>query len=287
MPNTEPRIESVLEVIDTSTRQRSTIYREIALFEAPNWSRDGKTFIYNKEGRLFKLPVTGGTPVMIETGFADRNNNDHGISPDGKQLVISHHSAEHDGASIIYTLPVEGGTPRQITARGPSYWHGWSPDGKTLAYVGGRGNESDYDIYTISINGGEETRLTNTPGLDDGPDYSADGSHIYFNSYRSGVMQIWRMNADGGNPVQMVHSPHSDWFPHPSPDGRKIVFIRYLKDQQEAHPFGQDVKLMQLNLENSEVSDLTDVFFGGQGTINVPSWSPDSLHVAFVSYREL
>lgn len=287
MTNSQTRIESVLEVINTGTRQRTTIYREEALFEAPNWSRDGKTVIYNQEGRLFKLPVTGGTPVMINTGFADKNNNDHGVSPDGTQLVISHHSAQHDGSSIIYTLPLEGGTLRQITTRGPSYWHGWSPDGRTLTYVGGRENASDYDIYTIAIHGGDETRLTNTLGLDDGPDYSADGKYIYFNSYRSGIMQIWRMNADGGSPVQMVNSAHSDWFPHPSPDGRRIVFIRYIKNQKEAHPFGQDVKLMLLNLENAEVSDLTDVFFGGQGTINVPSWSPDSLHLAFVSYREL
>ncbi len=281
------KIESTLETVNVITRQRSIVYRETALFEAPNWSRDGSYFIYNKEGLLFKLPRNGKAPICVNTAFADKNNNDHGISPDGTQLVISHHSTEHDGNSIIYTLPVDGGTPRQITAKGPSYWHGWSPDGQTLAYVGGRGNDTGFDIYTIPATGGEETRLTNTPGLDDGPEYSHDGKYIYFNSYRSGMMQIWRMDADGENPVRTVHSPHSDWFPHPSPDGRKIVFIRYLKNQMEAHPFGQDVKLMLLNLENAEVSDLTDVFFGGQGTLNVPSWSPDSVNVAFVSYREL
>ena len=71
----------------------------------------------------------------------------------------------------------------QPQVRGPS------PDGRTLAYCAERNGE--YDIYTISVQGGSETRLTSAPGLDDGPDYSADGRHIFFNSERGGLMKIW------------------------------------------------------------------------------------------------
>lgn len=280
---------SSLEIINIQNKKRRVIHKSETLFEAPNWSRDGTFLVYNSEGSLYKIPVAGGEPSHIPTGMAIRNNNDHGISPDGTQLVISHHSSdkEDDGNSIIYILPIEGGEPRRVTINGPSYWHGWSPDGRTLAYVAGRPNSKSFNIYSISVNGGEETQLTFAPGLDDGPDYSACGKTIYFNSYQSGTMQIWRMDADGKNPTQIIESPHSDWFPHPSPDGKHLVFIRYMEDQQEKHPFGQDVKLMLLNLENNKLSDLTEIFYGGQGSINVPSWNPDGTELAFVSYKRI
>ena len=166
-------------------------------FEAPNWSNDGKYLVFNSHGRLYKLPVEGGMPKVIDTDFAVKCNNDHGIAPDGTQLVISDQS-QGEGKSLIYTLPILGGTPRLVTPIGPSYWHGWSPDGKTLAYCAARNGE--YDIYTIAVEGGKEKRLTNATGLDDGPDYSPDGEFIYFNSFRTGTMQIWRMRNDGSHP---------------------------------------------------------------------------------------
>ncbi len=277
---------SFLEVINIETRDRKVVYESDTLFEAPNWSRDGRFFVINSEGLLYKLDLEIGEPELINTGFADQNNNDHGISPDGTQLVICHHSAENDGKAMIYTLPIEGGVPQLVTKNSPSYWHGWSPDGKRLCYVGGRENSPDFNIYSISVDGGEEKQLTSTTGLDDGSEYSADGENIFYNSYQSGMMQIWRMKVDGSEQTQQVYSQYSDWFPHPSPDGKKLVFIRYLEDQKQDHPFGQDVKLVLLDLETGEESDLTEIFHGGQGSINVPSWSPDSAELAFVSYQK-
>lgn len=287
MPNNQssPAIESQLEIIDIATKKRDIIYTKKAVFEAPNWHPTDDYLIFNENGKLYKLPTIGGEPAHINTDFAIRCNNDHGISADGKQIVISHH-LENNGDSAIYVLPIEGGEPRRVTKLTPSYWHGWSPDGKTLAYVGGRPNSDGFNIYSIDIEGGKETQLTSAQGLDDGPDYSPDGRSIYFNSYQTGMMQIWKMDADGKNPVQMVESPHSDWFAHPSPNGKHIVFIRYIEDQIEKHPFGCDVKLMLLNLESGALSDLTEVFYGGQGSINVPNWSPDSKRLAFVSYKK-
>ena len=280
-------VTSIIECVNIHSGRRQALYREANRLEAPNWSRDGSFLVYNCDGVLYRLQLDNNKPQKLDTSFANANNNDHGISPDGTQLVISHHAAECDGQSIIYTLPIGGGNPKQITKSGPSYWHGWSPDGKTLAFVAGRGKPSDFDIYTIGVDGGEEVQLTHTPGLDDGPDYSADGRYIYFNSYRSGRMQIWRMHSDGTNPQQVVESPNSDWFPHPSPDGKYLVFLRYLQDQLQSHPFGRDVQLILLDLQSRVQKPLTEIFWGGQGTINVPSWSPDSQSIAFISYIKM
>ena len=142
--------------------------------------------------------------------------------------------------SLVYIVPIGGGTPRRITKNSPSYWHGWSPDGKTLAFVGQRNGE--FDIYTIPAAGGEETRLTTAKGLDDGPEYSPDGNYIYFNSERTGTMQIWRMRADGSQQEQVTSDEFNNWFPHISPDGKWMVFLSYDKSVT-GHPENKDVVL--------------------------------------------
>ena len=277
-------ITSFLQTVDVSSGRIDTVYREIRHFEAPNWSPDGRFFLLNSDGRLYRLNVGTARLDPLPIDFATpRMNNDHGISPDGKSLVVSHEPTEDWLTSSVYLVPITGGTPKQITTKAPSFWHGWSPDGTTLAYVGRR--DGEFDIYTISVSGGEEKRLTTCRGLDDGPDYAPDGAFIYYNSFCSGRMQLWRMRRDGSGAEQLTRDAYSNWFPHPSPDGRWIVFLSYLEDQGQDHPFGRQVKLRLMDLRDRSVRDLTSTFFGGQGTINVPSWSPDSRRVAFVSFE--
>lgn len=278
-----PASPSRLEILEVETGHRQVLWATEKHIEAPNWSRDGKFLLYNSDGKLFRLGLKSKTPVEIHTGFADANNNDHGISFDGKMLAISHHTVENENRhSIIYTVPVTGGTPRRITEKGPSYWHGWSPDDKWLTYCAERNGE--YDVYKIPAAGGEEIRLTQTPGLDDGPEYSPDGKYIYFNSVRSGNMQIWRMQPDGSNPEQVTFDGYNNWFAHPSPDGRWLIYISYLPEVPPgSHPRNQRVMLRLQSVETGEVKALA-FLYGGQGTLNVPSWSPDSRKVAFVSY---
>jgi TolB protein len=272
---------STLETVPVASGDRRVAYVAQAHFEAPNWARDGSYFLFNQGGEIYRLAVNGTDPIRVETGAQNKCNNDHGISPDGQLIAFS--DSSQTGKSMVYTLPIAGGTPRQVTTNAPSYWHGWSPDGSKLAFTGQRAE--NFDIYTIPVNGGEEKRLTTAPGLDDGPEYSPDGAWIYFNSERTGHMQIWRMHADGSGQEQVIEDQTNDWFPHISPDGKWMVFLSYGRDVS-GHPPDKDVALNLLSMSDKSVHVLAKLF-GGQGTMNVPSWSPDSMKVAFVSYEYL
>ncbi len=272
-------LRSSVEIFNIRTRQNRVVWQTEALFEAPNWSPDGRYLMLNSDGLIYRLSPDGdGGPQLVDTGFARQCNNDHGISPDGSLIAISD-KAEF-GKSAIYVLPAGGDAPRLVTRDLPSYWHGWSPDGKSFAYCGIRGDE--FDIYTIGVEGGEETRLTFGEGRNDGPDYSPDGQWIYFNSSRTGVMQIWRVPASGGPAERITDSGYGDWFPHPSPKGDKIVFVSYDADVFD-HPRDLNVRVRLMDMDGGNVETLFDLF-GGQGTMNSPNWSPQGDEFSYVRY---
>jgi Tol biopolymer transport system component len=284
-------IGSVLEILDVRTGRRQMIYSSEQPFEAPNWTTDGRALIYNSSGRvegrgrLYRFDLLTRQPTLIDTGTVNRANNDHVLSFDGSMLGISDQSIQGTG-STIYTVPVGGGTPKRITQAAPSYLHSWSPDGKQLIFTGGRNGE--FDIYSIPADGsGPEKKLTDFKGLDDGPEFTPDGKYIYFNSVRSGLMQIWRMEPDGSNPEQVTNDEFNNWFPHISPDGQWIAYISFPKDIDPTdHPYYKRVYLKLMPIAGGAPKVIAYVY-GGQGTINVPSWSPDSTMVAFVSNTEM
>ena len=274
---------SRLEILDVETGIRKVVYSTTNHIEAPNWSRDGKYLIYNSEGKLYRFELGTSNLTLINTGIAIHNNNDHGISFNGEKLAISNHTEENGtNNSIIYTVPINGGKAKRITEKGPSYWHGWSPNGKCLVYCAERNGQ--YDVYQIPSKGGKEIQLTNNPGLDDGPEYSPDGKQIYFNSTRSGLMQIWRMKPNGTEQTQVTNDLYNNWFAHPSPDGKSLIYISYPPEvPANSHPHNQRVMLKILPMNGNEPKVVAHIY-GGQGTFNVPAWSPDSKKVAFVSY---
>lgn len=272
---------SNIELLDVESGRREVVYYDSTSMQAPNWTLDGKGLIYNEGGLIYRLDLDTRKPEVVNTGSVTNNNNDHVISFDGKMLGLSS-GVKELGGSIVWTVPIEGGEPKQITPIGPSYLHGWSPDGKTLVFTGQR--DGEFDIYSVPSDGGPETRLTTAAGVDDGPEYSPDGKYIYFNSSRTGTMQLWRMDADGSNQIPLTNGEFHDWFPHVSPDGRTLLFISYLKEEVEAddHPFYKHVYLRAMPAAGG-TPRVVAYLYGGQGTINTPSWSPDGKRVAFVS----
>lgn len=279
-------LSSRLEIMNVFDGKRKIIYQDTGRFEAPNWTPDGNRLLFNQEGSIFSIPVEGGTREKLNTGFADRNNNDHLISFDGKMLGISHQrSGLPGGGSTVYYLPLTGGIPVLVTDSTPSYLHGWSPNNKEVVYTAQRISKSPaYNIYKKRIDGGAEVQLTfNKSGLSDGPEFSPEGKYIYFNSTQSGTMQIWRMKPDGSGQEQITFDEHNNWFPHISPDGKWIVFISFPTTVAPGdHPFYKRV-MLRLMPTAGGAPKVIAYLYGGQGTINTPSWSPDSKYVAFVS----
>lgn len=270
--------KSHLEIIDVDTLEVTEVAYFDYLIEAPNWLSDGR-LLYNSGGLIYTIDIKTGGIKRIETGECDLSNNDHVVTSDGRTLCISGGSP-----SRIYALPIEGGAPRLVTPHGPSYLHGISPDGSMIAYTAAR-DGGPMKIYTMPLAGGAETKLTDGPGLDDGPEYSPDGEHIWFNSVRSGLMQLYRMKTDGSQVTRMTDSGRNDWFAHISPDGRRCAYLSYDTDiDPKDHPDKKDVELRIMDADGQNGRTLLKLF-GGQGTINVNSWSPDSRKIAYVRYE--
>jgi TolB protein len=275
-----------LETMNVSDGMRKVIFEKPGRFEAPNWMPDGKKILFNMDGLLYKIPVGGGELEKLNTGFANRNNNDHGISFDGKLLAISNQrEGMPGGGSTVYVLPVTGGVPKMITENTPSYFHGWAPNNKEVVYVAQRNGVPIYNIYRNSINGGKEIALTNNKAGEhvDGCEYSPDGKYIYYNGSHTGTMQLWRMKPDGSGREQLTNDNYNNWFPHISPDGKWIAFISFSQDvSPNDHPSYKRVMLRLMSVSGGQPRTIA-YLYGGQGTINVPSWSPDSKQIAFVS----
>ncbi|GHT40837.1 hypothetical protein AGMMS49965_09720 [Bacteroidia bacterium] len=284
--NRQPKVVSVLEILDVDSGVREVVREFNHLIEAPNWMPDGRWLVFNSEGKLYRLSLEKprAKPVLIDTRFATTCNSDHVVSADGKYIALSNIPSGNHG-SHVYTVPCEGGMPHLVVEFCPAYVHGISPDNKFLVYCADRAN--NYDVYVCPFAGGKEVRLTTAAGHDDAPEYSPDGKHIWFNSARRGLMQIWRMNADGSEQTQMTaDSTRNSWFPHVSPDGKQVIFIAYDPgiSKPSEHLANKKVELRMMPAAGGEPLTLVQ-FLGGQGTINVNSWSPDSRRVAFVSYR--
>ncbi|MDE0522696.1 MAG: hypothetical protein OXH79_12140 [Boseongicola sp.] len=272
-------MRSNLEIYDLDAERAETVLSVAHPIEAPNWVPDGGSLIVNGSGRLYRVPFDAPALNAIDTGGLSRINNDHGVAPDVSRLAVSDNA--EGGKSCIYTLPIEGGRPRRVTAATPSWWHGWSPDGCQLSYTAVRNGE--FCIATCATDGSGEAIVIGGPHHYDGPDYSPDGEWIWFNSDRGGSMQLWRVRPDGREPQQMTDGANVNWFPHPSPDGRHVLFLAY-PPGTAGHPSNRDVELRLLECATGQARTLV-ALIGGQGTINVPCWSPDGRRFAFMRYQ--
>ena len=287
-----PQYRSKITIYDFATKATRTVHETDGVTEAPNWSRDGKYLLVNTGGDLYRLPVGGGKLEKIELeGPGYRANNDHDLSRDGKKLAFSASSAA-SRQSQVYVADADGKNVKLLTPAAPSYFHGWSPDGQWLAFVGQRGGK--YELFRVPVGGGPEERLTSKGAYDDGPEYSPDGKWIYFNSNRSGGWDLWRIPAAGGGArdalaERITSDDGEDWFPHISPDGKKMVFLSFPKGTEGHNGKMPGMTLRLLPQPGKKIKAAKPAtlltFFGGQGTINVNSWSPDSRQFAFVIYE--
>lgn len=273
-------MRSIIETYEVATGRVTEVLAVEGRIEAPNWAPSGDWLLVNGEGLLYRVPLASPALVAMDTGAAVKCNNDHGISPDGQTIIISSH---HEGAgSQVYLMPVTGGDPVKVSPDSPSWWHGVSPDGRTLTYVAARGERKVIDVYTL-VPGQEETRLTNGEGHCDGPDFSPDGARIYYNCDRTGHAQIWVMGADGSGQRQLFEDNFVNWFPHPSPDGQHLLYLAY-PPGTSGHPADLPVALVLGDSEGGNRRRVRE-FTGGQGSINVPCWAPDSSAFAYVRYE--
>ena len=270
---------SSLEIYDLTTGPRVVLESE-ARIEAPNWHPSGRHLLVNSDGLLYRVPLDAPELLRLDTGFADRCNNDHGYSPDGTQLVLSNHRG--NGAEM-FLLPESGGEPRLISPEPPSWFHGWAPDGHSITYGAARAGRRVIDVYTLALDGGAERQLTQGEGHCDGPEFSADGALIYYNCDRGGHAQIWVMGRDGSDQRPLFTDGNVNWFPHPSPDGKHLIFIAY-PPGTEGHPRDLPVEIRRCDPDGSNRKTLITLT-GGQGTMNVPNWSQGSRAFAFVRYN--
>ncbi len=273
-------MKAFLEVWDMAAATARCLLQTDRLIEAPNWSPCGTYLLVNADGGLFRVGLDRRDLVAIDLDGLTRLNNDHGISPDGQSYVISSHHRGH--GSEIYVLSAQGGAPRLVSPKAPSWWHGWSPDGATLVYVAARGSRV-IDVYTMPAEGGPERRLTFGEGHCDGPDFAADGTSIYYNCDRDGHAQIWRMGVDGAHQRKVFADDHVNWFPHPSPCGRHVIYLAY-PPGTVGHPANLPVSIWRMNPDGTDCQRLVSCT-GGQGTMNVPNWAPDGSAFAYVRYE--
>jgi Tol biopolymer transport system component len=290
-------MRSRLFVYDLRDNSTHLVFTADTVWEAPNWSPDGSYLIANSDGKIYKFSLKAdGTAEPQKLAIPDSYscNNDKAISPDGKKLAFSAGLKPVRG-SQVFLADADGNNIKLMVAESPSFFHGWSPDSKTLAFVAIRNGERQYDIYRIPAAGGTEQRLTMNPHHDDGPDYSPDGKWIYINSDRSGKEAAWRFPADGAGAndakaEMVVSDSDEDWFPHISPDGKKLVYITYPAGTPTHNPRDVHIEFKLAEIDHDKVAKTQKTLvkaMGGQGSMNVNSWAPDSMRFAYVTYEAL
>lgn len=255
------------------------------LYEAPNWTPDGRLLV-NGDGRLWTLPADGsGAPTLVEAAGLPDVNNDHVLSPGGDEVYASANDWH------IWRVPLAGGAAERITPDDGAmhFLHGVRPDGARLAYVQLRPEGENWwasaTIRTIAVDGTDDRAVTTHPGPADGSEWTPDGRWLLLNTeqFSPGHAQLARIREDGSGLQQLTFDERVNWFPHPAATGELVVYLSYPAGTS-GHPADLPVELRLVTDDDWAAPKTIVELFGGQGTINVPSWSPDGSAFAFVDY---
>ncbi|MBT1621472.1 biopolymer transporter Tol [Curtobacterium flaccumfaciens pv. oortii] len=294
-----PGQTSRVHVYDLESRTSRLVFESSSLLvEAPNVLHDG-TILLNGGGDLWLLEHGG--PVLDETALVPvpmpgvpEINNDHVLDPSGNSVVVSGRDGD------LYRVPVPAGgaaaTLTDVTTALPVvrkfYLHGIAPDGDTLAAIVGERTEAGVwttDVALVDPATGEPTFLTRDEHPDDGVSFA--GEMLVWNSERftPGTAQLVALWPGATDPVRITNDDRVNWFPQVSPDGEHLLYLSYEPGVQ-GHPADHRVELRLLpgvlvrGARMMPVPETLVVLDGGQGTVNVPPWSPDSRWFAYCDY---
>ena len=254
------------------------------LLEAPNWLAAADALLLNGNGRLSRISLSDAQLHPVPIAGIPPINNDHVLDPDGRHVYLS----ADDGH--LYRAPLAGGTAIRISDADDlmHFLHGVDPAGTRLAFVGVPRRQAPGAaqalIHTMSSAGGDYRRLAHRHGAADGCEYSPDGRWLYFNvDAFDGRMQLARMRPDASELAQLTFDNCANWFPHLSPDGTRLVYLAFPPGTQ-GHPSDVWVEIKLIDLPEWRPGKTLARVFGGQGTMNVNSWSPDGERFAYVAY---
>lgn len=296
-----PGQTSRVHVYDVETRTARLVFAsDTVLVEAPN-VLDADTLVLNGDGDLWLLPLPEAGIVLDETALVPvpmdgvpEINNDHVLDPSGESVVVSARDGE------LYRVPLPAGgagvritdTARALPVVRKYYLHGIAPDGSALAAIVGDLSEDGVwttDVALVDPVTGEPTFLTRDEHPTDGCSYAGDVLLFNTERFTPGTAQLAALRDGSTEPVQITGDERVNWFPHVSPDGIHLLYLSYEPGVQ-GHPADHRVELRLLpgvlarGARIAVVPETLVALDGGQGTVNVPPWAPDSSWFAYCDY---
>jgi len=296
-----PGQTSRVHVYDVASRSARLVFESgTVLVEAPN-VLDADTLVLNADGDLWLLRLPEPGTVLDETALervpmpgVPEINNDHVLDPSGDSVVVS----GRDGDLYRVPLPAGGAaatltnTTTALPVVRKFYLHGIAPDGSSLAAIVGELTEDGTwttDVALVDPATGDPTFLTRDEYPDDGVSFAGD--LLVWNSERftPGTAQLVSLWPGATDPVRITNDDRVNWFPHVSPDGAHLLYLSYEPGVQ-GHPADHRVELRLLPgvlVRGARIAVQPETLVtldGGQGTVNVPPWAPDSSWFAYCDY---